>query len=195
MHKGQKVSEVEANLRALRRNGFFIHGMFIFSYPAKLGAGLGHNLTLVERANRYIEFVKRARIDTLQVLKAVPVPGSELAERLKREGRVYPIDEVGWDKYDGNFLTYQPDPGDNAIELQEQAVRIMRVFYSPWIMAKLLYMGPFSAFDWLFYFIRRGAQKLRVRCIAFEERHRRPCPPTRQWGDFVREGFEGARLA
>jgi radical SAM superfamily enzyme YgiQ (UPF0313 family) len=193
MKKGQKASEVEANLRALRRNGFFIHGMFIFSYPSKLGTGIGHNLTLVERANRYIGFVKRARIDTLQVLKAVPVPGSDLAKRLKEEGRIYPLEEVGWDKYDGNFLTYQPDPGDNAIEVQEQATRIMRAFYSPWNIAKLIYLGPFAPFDWVFYFIRRGAQKVRGRCLAFEERYCKPCPPVRQWGEFMSEGLQGAR--
>jgi radical SAM superfamily enzyme YgiQ (UPF0313 family) len=192
MHKGLRVADMEADLRALRRNGFLIHGMFIFGYPAKLGSSIGHGLNMRERADTYIEFIRRARIDTLQVLKAVPVPGSPLAERLKNEGRIYPLDEVGWDKYDGNFLCYQPDPGDNAIELQEEATRIMREFYSPWNMLKLLYLGPFSLFDWAFYFVRRGAQRLSVKCREFEELYRRPFPAARKWAAFFTHGLSGA---
>lgn len=192
MHKGQKVEDVEADIRALRRNGFLIHGMFIFGYPTKLGSGTRIKLTLRERADKYIEFIRRVRLDTLQVLKAVPLPGSPLEERLRKEGRIYPLEEVGWDKYDGSFLCYQPDPGDNAVELQEEATRIMRKFYSPLNILKLLYLGPISPFDWVFFFIRRGTQRLRVRCSEFEERYRRPIPPAKQWVEFIIQGVRGA---
>jgi hypothetical protein len=157
-----------------------------------LGKQDPHRLTLKQRADRYIDFVKRSRIDTLQVLKAVPVPGSELAKRLEAEGRIYPLEEVGWDKYDGNFLCYQPDPGDNAIELQEEAIRIMREFYSPWHMLKLLYLGPLSPIDWVFYFFRRGAQMLKVKRLEFEERYRRPLPAAGRWAAFFTKGVHGA---
>jgi len=193
MNKGQKADDVESDLRALRRNGFLIHGMFIFGYPAKLGAGHTSRLTLRERANKYIGFIKRVRMDTLQVLKAVPIPGSPLAARLKKEGRIYPLEEVGWDMYDGNFLCYQPDPGDNAVDLQEQATRIMTSFYSKVNILKLLYLGPLSPFDWVFFFVRRGTQRLRVKCREFEEKHRRPTPASNKWGEFFRNGLVGAK--
>ncbi len=192
MNKGQKADDVEADLRALRRNGFLIHGMFIFGYPSKLGSGTTTGLSLRERANKYIGFIKRVKLDTLQVLKAVPVPGSPLAARLKAEGRIYPLEEVGWEMYDGNFLCYQPDPGDNAVDLQEQATRIMTSFYSRVNMLKLLYLGPLSPFDWVFFFIRRGAQRLRVKCREFEEKYRRPAPASNKWGEFIRNGLTGA---
>ncbi len=192
MHKGQNVTDVEADLRNLRRNGFFIHGMFIFGYPGQLGKHQPSSMTLKQKADRYLAFITRSRIDTLQVLKAVPAPGSPLAARLKAEGRIYPIEEVNWDKYDGNFLCYQPDPGDNAIEVQEEATRIMREFYSPWNMLKLLYLGPLSPFDWIFYFFRRGAQRLRVKRLEFEERHRKPFPAGYKWAAFFKQGVRGA---
>jgi radical SAM superfamily enzyme YgiQ (UPF0313 family) len=194
MHKGQNIEDVEYDLRNMRRNGFLIHGMFIFGYPGKLGAETPHSLTLKQRADCYIDFIKRSRIDTLQVLKAVPVPGSRLYERLKAEGRIYPLEEVGWDKYDGNFLLYQPDPGDNAVELQEQATRIMHEFYSPWNILKLFYLGILSPIDWVFYFVRRGAQMLAVKRREFEERYRRPFPASGKWAEFFIQGASGARI-
>jgi len=192
MHKGQNIADVEYDLRNMRRNGFLIHGMFIFGYPGKLGDESPHPLTLKQRADRYIDFITRSRIDTLQVLKAVPVPGSQLYERLKAEGRIYPLEVVGWDKYDGNFLLYQPDPGDNAVELQEQATRIMHEFYSPWNMLKLLYLGPLSPIDWVFYFVRRGAQMLAVKRREFEERYRKPFPAYGKLAEFFAQGASGA---
>ena len=193
MHKGQNIEDVEYDLRNMRRNGFLIHGMFIFGYPGKLGDESTHPLTLKQRADLYIDFITRSRIDTLQVLKAVPVAGSPLFERLNAEGRIYPLDVVGWDKYDGNFLVYQPDPGDNAVELQEQATRIMHEFYSPWNMLKLLYLGPLSPIDWAFYFIRRGAQMLAVKRREFEERYRKPFPASGELAEFFTQGASGAR--
>jgi hypothetical protein len=104
------------------------------------------------------------------------------------------LEEVGWDKYDGNFLLYQPDPGDNAVELQEQATRIMHEFYSPWNILKLFYLGILSPIDWVFYFVRRGAQMLAVKRREFEERYRRPFPASGKWAEFFIQGASGARI-
>lgn len=129
MAKHQTPEQIESDVRNMRRHGFMIHGMFIFGYPLE-GSLRGTGLTLRERADRYLSFIRRTRLDTIQVLKPVPVPGSRLAERLARQKRILPLDVVGWDKYDGNYLTFLPDLGISATELQKQANRIMRRFYS-----------------------------------------------------------------
>jgi radical SAM superfamily enzyme YgiQ (UPF0313 family) len=135
MGKHQTPEQIENDLKSLRRHGFMIHGMFIFGYPME-DSSANALLTLRERADRYISFIKRNAIDTIQVLKPVPIPGSRLASRLKEQGRILPLNIVGWDKYDGNFLCFLPDAGVSAIELQKQATRIMRRFYNPFIFLK-----------------------------------------------------------
>jgi anaerobic magnesium-protoporphyrin IX monomethyl ester cyclase len=130
MSKKQTPEQIERDVRNLRKHGFMIHGMFIFGYPLEDTVAAA-KLTLRERADRYIEFIRRTAIDTIQVMKPVPVPGSRLAQRLKEQGRILPLKLVGWDKYDGSFLTFLPDAGISAEELQKQATRILRRFYNP----------------------------------------------------------------
>ncbi len=130
MSKRQTPEQIEKDVRNLRRHGFMIHGMFIFGYPLEDASAMT-KLTLRERADRYIAFIKRTALDTIQVMKPVPIPGSRLAERLRKQGRILPLSKAGWDRYDGNFLTFMPDIGVSASELHKQATRIMRRFYSP----------------------------------------------------------------
>jgi anaerobic magnesium-protoporphyrin IX monomethyl ester cyclase len=129
MEKRQTPEQIERDIRAIHRQGFMIHGMFIFGYPIEHDGEL-LQLSLRERADRFYTFIKRTAIDSIQVLKPVPVPGSRLAERLSNQGRIFPLNLVGWDKYDGNFLCFMPE-GVSARELQEQATRILQRFYSP----------------------------------------------------------------
>ena len=157
MRKGQSAAEMEADLAAIRRFGFYIHGMFIFGYPRGEGeqspaSGMG----LAERADRYLAFIRRTRLDTIQVMKPVPLPGTDLARRLQRAGRIYPLSEVGWDKYDGNWVVFQPDPGTSAVALQEEATRIMREFYRSRNVAKWLYIAPISPLDAAYYTARKA---------------------------------------
>lgn len=130
MNKKQSPAVIERDVKNLRRHGFKIHGMFIFGYPLE-DKSLAQRLAIKERADRYIQFIARTGLDTIQVLKPVPIPGSRLAARLNADNRIFPLDKVGWDKYDGNFLTFLPDCGISAMELQNEATRIMRTFYSP----------------------------------------------------------------
>jgi radical SAM superfamily enzyme YgiQ (UPF0313 family) len=129
MEKHQTPEQIERDIRSLRKNGFMIHGMFIFGYPVENDPSIPQ-LTLRERADRFYAFIRHTALDTVQILKPVPIPGSRLAERLRSQGRIFPLKSVGWDKYDGNFLCFLPD-GVSAKELQEQATRILRRFYSP----------------------------------------------------------------
>jgi len=129
MRKGRSAADMEADLANLHRHGFYIHGMFIFGYPQTEDSSTGSRLTARQRADRYLDFTRRTRLDTIQVMTAVPLPGTDLARRLSEAGRIYPLDEVGWDKYDGNWVVFEPDGGTSAAALQEEATRIMREFY------------------------------------------------------------------
>jgi radical SAM superfamily enzyme YgiQ (UPF0313 family) len=124
MKKGVTVERLVRRSRRLSQL-FYIHGMFIFGYPAERHVG---SLTLEERAQAYKRFFRQARIDTIQVLNAVPLPGSYLRTRLESQGRL--LSSTGWDKYDGQFLCYDPTPdGYDPVELQEIPRRLMKEWY------------------------------------------------------------------
>ena len=156
MHKGQTVENMEKDIAILRKAGFYIHGMFIFGYPSE--EGTGSNLTTREKSDIYIDFIKRTGIDTIQILKAVPIPGSKLYERLRKAGKVYPLDKVGWDKYDGNFLCFEPSD-DDPVQVQLEATRIMDVFYRPSFIWKAIGILPILPFDSIIHAIRLARSK------------------------------------
>jgi len=138
MKKGQSVDQMKRDLAAFRRHGFYIHGMFIFGYPSPPGAPRP-TVPFWLQAHMFLDFVRRTGIDTIQVLKAVPIPGSKLFDRLRERGRILPLNQVGWEYYDGNFLTYLPEDGEFA-EVHEGAVWIMRKFYSAGNLLRLPYL-------------------------------------------------------
>lgn len=138
MKKGQSVEQMKKDLAAFRRYGFYVHGMFIFGYPPQPGAP-PPTVPLWMQARMFLDFARKAGIDTIQVLKAVPIPGSKLFERLRDRGRILPLSDVGWEYYDGNFLTYVPEDS-KFTDVHEGAVWIMRQFYSATNMLKLSYL-------------------------------------------------------
>lgn len=87
------------------------------------------NMTAQERVRHYQQFIRRARLDTIQILTPIPLPGTQLRERLKRQDRIFPLGDVGWEYYDGNFPVFEPDDPLNAEEMQTSAREIMASFY------------------------------------------------------------------
>jgi len=150
MRKGLTVAKLEEYTEILRNYGFLIHGMFIFGYPTFKDSQYRPAATLKERAEQYLDFIKRTKIDTIQVMKPVPLPGTVLRQRLEAEGRVFPRSLVDWDKYDGNWLCFQPDEGCTAMDLQHYATWIMRKVYHPMQIAKFLYLIPNYPLDLAF---------------------------------------------
>jgi radical SAM superfamily enzyme YgiQ (UPF0313 family) len=181
MEKHQTPEQIEKDIRALKRHGFLIHGMFIFGYPLER-SGSSVQLTLRERADRFYAFIKSNALDTIQVLKPVPVPGSRLAERLRSQGRIFPRNLVGWERYDGNFLCFLPD-GVSARELQVQATRILRRFYSPLNFLKF----PVLVFSTPVEILRLGFQRTREL-----SRDRAAVEGGRNRGPALRAGFRAA---
>jgi len=127
MNKRLKPDGMVAMTRLYHRAGFWVHGMFIFGYPMR--PGVEFRMSARERVNRFRRFIRRARIDTLQVLLPVPLPGTELRRRLQAEKRIYSPEHVGWEYYDGNFPLFEPDDPLTAEEMQAAAQQIMGRFY------------------------------------------------------------------
>lgn len=127
MSKRLKPEDMLGLTRLFRRAGFRVHGMFIFGYPMREGADFGMGAT--ERVRRFRKFIRKAKVDTVQVLLPVPLPGTELRSRLERHNRVYPLGRIGWEYYDGNFPLFEPDEPLTAEEMQRSIHRIMGCFY------------------------------------------------------------------
>jgi len=127
MNKRLKPEEMIAMTQLYRRAGFRVHGMFIFGYPAQPEQSF--RMSAKDRVRRFRRFIKKSRLDTVQVLLPVPLPGTELTRRLREQGRIYPTDVVGWEYYDGNFPLFEPDEPMTAEEMQASIRQIMGRFY------------------------------------------------------------------
>lgn len=141
MRKGYKASDMLKWAQTYHSFGFFIHGMFIFGYP-----GIKTSLSATERMERFKKFIKQAKLDTIQVLKPIPIVGSELRARLEREGKLLPREIVSWGKYDGNHACFVPE--DMSVEeLQKYPTKIMKWFYhgrSLWRIGLRILAMPFD---------------------------------------------------
>ncbi|MFH1753233.1 MAG: radical SAM protein [Candidatus Omnitrophota bacterium] len=127
MNKRLKPSDMLELTKEFRRFGFLVHGMFIFGYPMK--EGIKFSMSAKERVKHYRRFIRKARLDTVQVMLPVPLPGTELRSRLERQNRVFPRADIGWEYYDGNFPLFVPDEPLTALELQESVAKIMSKVY------------------------------------------------------------------
>ncbi len=127
MDKRIKPEEMIGMTKLFHKAGFIVHGMFIFGYP--LPEGLRLSISTAERVRRFRTFIKKARLDTIQVLLPVPIPGTELTDRLAAQNRIFPIDCVGWEYYDGNFPLFRPDEPLTPKDMQSATRKIMGRFY------------------------------------------------------------------
>ncbi len=127
MNKHLKPDDMVTLARIFHRFGFLVHGMFIFGYPMK--EGVEFRMGARERVKRFKHFIRKARLDTIQVLLPGPLPGTELRKRLESRGRIYPVRDVGWEYYDGNFPLFEPDEPLTAEEMHASARGIMSKFY------------------------------------------------------------------
>jgi radical SAM superfamily enzyme YgiQ (UPF0313 family) len=131
MRKGYREKDILKWIDTYHGYGFFIHGMMIFGYPEKPDRQI--NMSLTEKIKRFKEFVRH--LDTAQVLLPVPLPGTELTDRLRTEGRLYDID---YQYYDGQFPLFEPDGEVTPEELQYGVQEIMGGFYHFWHLGHLI---------------------------------------------------------
>lgn len=126
MNKKLNPSEMLSLTKIFRKFGFLIHGMFIFGYPLK---GVRFSMSVQERIKHFKRFIKKSTLDTVQVLLPIPLPGTELRDRLEKENRLYAVKNIGWEYYDGNFILFEPDEPVSSEELQDANKKIMGKFY------------------------------------------------------------------
>jgi radical SAM superfamily enzyme YgiQ (UPF0313 family) len=127
MDKRTNPDEMQEMTRLYHRAGFLVHGMFIFGYP--LPKGVEMKMSADERVWRFRRFIRVSRLDTIQVVLPIPLPGTELTDRLTAENRVFPRSYIGWEYYDGNFPLFKPDEPLTPEDMQLAARKIMGRFY------------------------------------------------------------------
>mgnify|MGYP001591724437 FL=1 len=138
--------------------GFLIHGMFIFGYPSK--EGVNFKMSAGERVKRFKNFIRKTKIDTIQILLPGPLPGTELRHRLAMQNRIYANQDVGWEYYDGNFPLFEPDEPMTAEEMQFSIRKIMGRFYQfKYMFMIVLNIFSFPALVFFLYNIRLGWRK------------------------------------
>lgn len=158
MNKHIRSEEMLSLTRLFHKAGFFVHGMFIFCYPHKENSCF--KMSVNERARRYKAFIRKATIDTVQILLPVPLPGTELRSRLQRQKRIYSSEDIGWEYYDGSFPLFEPDEPLNSQEIQQVVRRIMGRFYRFGYMFMVpLNIISFTSLVFFFHNLRSGFRR------------------------------------
>jgi radical SAM superfamily enzyme YgiQ (UPF0313 family) len=123
-HKSQTVEDIAEAVRVIHKHKISVHGMFV----------LGSDEDEVSTLKETVRFAKRARIDTVQFLALVPLPGTETYRELEEQGRIVNHD---WGKYDGHHVVFQPARMARHVLQKRGAYGGMRSFYSWWEVTKL----------------------------------------------------------
>jgi len=114
-------------------------------------------MSVKERVSLHRSFIKKAKIDTVQILLAVPLPGTELRHRLEKQNRIYPLQHVGWEYYDGNFPLFEPDEPLSSEEIHSSAKGIMGKFYQlKYLFLVAVNILSFPTLIFFFHNIRLG---------------------------------------
>jgi len=124
-HKGQNLEEMQKSIAALHERGIRIHGMFV----------LGSDEDTKETIDHTVQFAKAQRLDTVQFMILVPLPGTQMMEELEKQGRILIRD---WSYYDGHHVVFQPK-NMTYFELQTGVFKAFRKFYSRTEILKALF--------------------------------------------------------
>ncbi len=135
MNKELKPQDMLDLVKLYQKAKFRIHGMFIFGYPMREGHEF--HMPADERVKYFRRFLGKAKLDTVQVLQPIPILGTELYDRLDAQNRIFSLDDVGLEYYDGNFPVTIPDAPMTAEQVQAGAHQVMGHFYHPRTLLKL----------------------------------------------------------
>ncbi|MBI4831335.1 MAG: B12-binding domain-containing radical SAM protein [Candidatus Lindowbacteria bacterium] len=127
--KGQTLEDIKQSIKKFHKHGIRIHGMFV----------LGSDEDDVGVIRETARFAKRLRIDSVQFMILTPIPGSKIFEQFKKEKKIFTFN---WKFYDGHHVVFKPK-NMVPIELQKEAVRAMKKFFSRAQMLKGFFRG-----DW-----------------------------------------------
>lgn len=126
--KGLVVDDIIRGVERFHKAGIKIHGMFV----------LGGDSDTLKTIKQTVNFSIRNKIDTVQFLILVPLPGTETFKKLKEENRL--IDGFSWSLYDGHHVVFEPKEMI-AWQLQSAVMlQAMPKFYSFWrTLKKILF--------------------------------------------------------
>lgn len=124
MKKGQSLEDIRNAIRVVQAAGIHIHGMFVFGFE-------GDDWNTVEAT---VRFARQMKLTSVQLLILTPLPGSDLYQQLRAEGR---ITSFNWDLYDTHHVVYRP-AGFSSFELQcAQVYGHTRLYALPGNLLKL----------------------------------------------------------
>jgi anaerobic magnesium-protoporphyrin IX monomethyl ester cyclase len=114
--KRSSVEESERAVRAFHQHGIGVHGMFV----------LGLDGDDASSGEATVDFARRLRIDTLQLMMVTPIPGTRLWDRVQSEGRLI---ETDWTLFDGHHAVLRPERM-TPLQLQLSTLDALQRFYS-----------------------------------------------------------------
>lgn len=120
MNKGYSAQRVIDSVKKIREYGYWVHGMFI----------AGEDNDNPEKLRDLIKWAPE-NVDSAQLFVLIPLPGSEVAQQLKAEGRLlYPRGYEHYHLYEGDHVLFKPKNFKNPLQLQEMHYDFYTNFYS-----------------------------------------------------------------
>jgi radical SAM superfamily enzyme YgiQ (UPF0313 family) len=95
MKKRQNLEDIHDAIRIVQAARIHIHGMFVFGFEED-------DWKTVEAT---VRFARKMKLTSVQLLILTPLPGSELYQGLRTQGR---ITSFNWDLYDTHHVVYRP---------------------------------------------------------------------------------------
>ena len=116
MRKSQNVEDIRRSIDIFRKNGIFVHGMFMF----------GSDSDKKDIFKATSDFCLRSGITSVQYLIITPLPGTEFYRKIEGENRLL---HKNWEYYDAMHVVFQPK-NLSPRELQQGMIDSFSDFYS-----------------------------------------------------------------
>lgn len=150
------TNELTHLIKTIQGHRIGIHGSFIFGFD-------GDDPTVFKKT---VDFVQKHCIEIPSFSVLTPFPGTELRNRLEKEGRIFDFD---WSHYDMSHVVFEPK-GMTAGQLQNGYLWAQKYTCAPRSIFKRLLWGPRNHFFYFLMsnFVLRGAQMNVIRRIKKE---------------------------
>jgi radical SAM superfamily enzyme YgiQ (UPF0313 family) len=116
MRKSQDVEDIRRSINVFRKNGIFVHGMFMF----------GSDSDKKDIFKATSDFCLMSGITSVQYLIITPLPGTEFYRKIESENRLL---HKKWEYYDAMHVVFQPRHLSPR-ELQQGMIDSFSDFYS-----------------------------------------------------------------
>ena len=138
----------------------FLNKDYVIESRQNPGKLLKRAMSIIVLGAKYKHCSLDPKIDTIQILLPVPLPGTELRNRLNKQQRIYSTQDIGWEYYDGNFPTFEPDEPMTAQDLQASIIKLMGKFYQfKYMFLVGLHVFLFPSLIFFLYNIKLGWRK------------------------------------